>query len=229
MLRKPPAHQQTPVVSFRQFKWLDPKDCLRHTRSLCSWQKCSSSSWRTCVMCILLCWPWLCRAWLQSQGLSLSVEECITAAHCPGKAGGQGREIRSLGLKRDHHPLQTHDTVPGVQACFRHDVQVLILNMRSTRSNPLFEKHLEVGVMAMSVTLESNMLMLRKDSVQLGQHCPGERGYRNGKDVHQKPLQPSTLPSAMWHGKILQEKTRNLLAPTQSNSFIAHFFPTPKM
>lgn len=51
--------------------------------------------------------------------------------------------------------------------------------------------------MAVAVALHSNVLMLGKDSVQLGQRCPAERGQGNGKDVHQKPLQPSTLPLAM--------------------------------
>jgi len=55
------------------------------------------------------------------------------------------RKYRSLGLKSDHHPLQTNDTMLEVQACFTHDVQVLILNVTPTRSDPLFETHLKVG------------------------------------------------------------------------------------
>lgn len=35
--------------------------------------------------------------------------------------------------------------------------------------------------MAVGVALHSNVLMLRKDSVQLGQHCPGERGTQEWK------------------------------------------------
>ena len=34
MHHKPSAHQQTPAVSFRQFKWLDQKDYLSQTRKV---------------------------------------------------------------------------------------------------------------------------------------------------------------------------------------------------
>lgn len=61
-----------------------------------------------------------------------------------------------------------------IREWFGDDVQVLILNMRSPRSTPLFEKHLEVWCLQVMMTLESDALMPTKVS--------------EDKDVHQKPL-----------------------------------------